>query len=324
MASPIRQQLALRAGYLDRARAYFASHGVLEVETPLLSNYAVTDPHVECLTAGTRQFLRPSPEYALKRLLSKGSGDIYEIGKVFRQGECSSRHNPEFTLVEWYRLGFDLQAIINDTVDFIRAVAADSRYPITQVKQLKYAELFAHYAGIDPLAESSETLSRYAVAKLGEQLSKDLPGALGRDRQAWLDLIMTHIIEPALQQSEPDTLIAVTHYPAAQALLAKLSDKHPGTAERFEIYYRGNELANGFFELQDPVEQRRRFMLDRQQRAAVGLPVHAIDEALLTALSDGLPECSGVAIGLDRLIMSCEGYSRIADTLALSEQNNQQ
>jgi len=323
MISPARQRLLVRAGYLNRARQYFADAGVLEVETPLLSNAAVTDPHVDCLPAGNQQFLRPSPEYALKRLLCEGSGDIYEIGKVFRQGEHSRRHNPEFTMVEWYRLGFDLQAMITDTIAFIKRLAADARHPVGAVKQLTYAELFAEFAGVDSLSAPTENLKSYAIGTLGDQLSIDLPAALGSDRQAWLDLIMSHVIEPALQRNNPETLIAVTHYPAEQALLAKLSEKNPETAERFEIYYRGNELANGFYELQDPIEQRQRFMKDRVKRKAVGQPVPDIDEAFLTALTRGLPECSGVAVGLDRLMMSCEGYSRIDQTLALSTNNIQ-
>ena len=314
MPSVTRQRLKVRAKYLRTARAYFDAQNVLEVETPILSNRAVTDPHVNCIRAGSKLFLRPSPEYALKQLLAQGSGDIYEIGRVFRDGEAGSRHNPEFTMAEWYRINFKLRQIISDTVDFITHLAATSPHPVTRVEQIQYTELFRHVTQLDPLSASAETLADYAMSKLADQLSPNLRKALGDDRQGWLDLLMSHHIEPKLK---PDTLTVVTHYPAEQSLLARLSDEFPGTAERFEIYYRGYELANGFHELTDPQEQRQRFLNDQKIRASAGAQVPEIDEALLNALKIGLPDCSGVAVGIDRLIMGCEGYRHISDALAL-------
>jgi len=310
----MRQRLEIRAKYLRAARAYFMAQNVLEVETPILSNCAVTDPHVNCIGTGDKLFLRPSPESALKQLLAQGSGDIFEIGRVFRDGEAGSRHNPEFTMAEWYRINFGLRQIITDTVNFITHLASESPHPVSRVEQQQYRELFRETTRLDPLNASAETLADYAMSTLADQLSPDLRKALGDDRQGWLDLLMSLHIEPKLP---PETLTVITHYPAEQSLLARLSDEFPGTAERFEIYYRGYELANGFHELADPQEQRQRFVNDQKIRAAAGVPVPVIDEALLNALKTGLPDCSGVAVGIDRVIMGCEGYQQISETLAL-------
>ena len=194
MNPSIRQKLSLRAKYLNEARDFFMAHDVLEVETAILGTSAVTDPHVECMTTDDLMFLRPSPEYQLKQLLVAGSGDIFEIGKVFRDGEHGSKHNPEFTMVEWYRIGFKLQAIIDDTVSFISRLASQSKYPVVKVEQLSYREAFLEHAGFDPFSTDIETIKSSTLLLLAGKLSPNISSAMGDDKQAWLDLLMSHCI----------------------------------------------------------------------------------------------------------------------------------
>jgi len=308
----LRLRLQARAGYLQRARNYFANHQVLEVSTPIITSHAVTDPHIDsvaCFSGDTPSgWLRPSPEFHLKRLLADGSGDVFEIGKVFRAGETGSRHHPEFTMVEWYRQGFSLQAIIDDTTDFIRAIGSASAYPPDRIVQLRYVDAFQKYAAIDPLTASHIELASAAESFLGDVVTQQLKDSIGDDRNVWLDFLMSHHLE---KQFDPEQLTVITHYPADQASLARLSPDDPRFAERFEIYYRGIELANGFKELLDPVEQRQRFEQDQLTRKAMKKPAVNIDETFIRALESGLPDCAGVAVGLERVIMCCEGYTHI-------------
>ncbi len=319
----LRQRLELRAGYLKRARAYFETTGVLEVQTPVLGRFAVTDPHVDCVETRSGGFLRPSPEYAMKRLLAAGSGDIYELGPVFRDGETGSRHSPEFTLAEWYRTGFDLQAMIDDTVAFIRHIQGGHADAEPDTVSRTYSELFAELAGLNPLEATLDDLKQCASDHLKDSLSAGLPDAIGDDRQAWLDLLLSHWIEPQLVKRWPDSLIVITHYPAEQALLARLSEPDRATAERFEIFYRGYEIANGFNELTDADEQRGRFAKDQHVRERNGQPVPEADTELLEALERGLPDCSGVAVGIERLMMACEQLDHISATQALADRQSQ-
>jgi len=312
----LRERVSTRARYLTKARNYFAKQQVAEVETPTITAHAVTDPHVDCL-AVENGWLRPSPEYQLKRLLCEGSGDIYEIGRVYRAGEHGSKHRQEFTMVEWYRCGYELQQMIDDTMGFMYSTSAGSNYPIKQSTQLTYCDTFFDTVGFDPLVAETAAIKEYALQSLANELSPGIADALGNDKQGWLDLIMSHLIEPALAASATSGMaIVITHYPAGQALLSRLSPDGQ-TCERFEVFYRGCELANGFFELADAGEQLARFEQDRDERRANKKPAPEIDADFIAALERGLPDCSGVAVGLDRLIMSCEGYDSIADTLSL-------
>jgi len=318
-APDLSTRLKVRAGYLQRARGYFAGQSITEVESPIVTAHAVTDPHIDslrCLSGDNRiKWLRPSPEYHLKRLLAAGSGDIFEIGKVFRDGESGSRHHPEFTMVEWYRLGFDLQDIIDDTIGLIKTLGSTAAHPPVQVDQIRYDEAFKRHLSVDPITADATELAAVAESLMNDEMSEQLKFSLGNNRGMWLDLLMSHCLEPLFNN---EALTVITHYPADQASLARLCPDDPRFAERFEVYYRGIELANGFKELRDAAEQRQRFEQDQATRKEFGKTVHAIDESFLQALEQGLPDCSGVAVGLDRIIMACEGYGRISDTLSLN------
>lgn len=227
----------------------------------------------------------------MKRLLAAGSGSIYQLGKVFRNGEAGRRHNPEFTLLEWYRPGFDLHALM-DEMDALMA----SLLGTPAAERLSYAEAFIRYAGIDPHAATAAELQRIAsVEKFSESLS-----LAGDDRDGWLDLLLTHLVEPHLGKERP---IFIFDYPPSQAALARIRPGNPPVAERFELYIDGIELANGYHELGDAREQRYRFEADRARRRDARLSDVPVDERLLAALEHGLPDCSGVALGVDRVLM---------------------
>lgn len=312
------QNLQQRARILTRIRAFFAERGVMEVETPILSTAAITDPHLESFTTrytgpghpgGTVLYLHTSPEFPMKRLLAAGSGPIYQLGKVFREGEAGRRHNPEFTLLEWYRPGFDHHALMDE----VAALAA----PLLGLKgraveKLGYREAFLRYAGIDPLSASLDELQACARG-LG------ITGFEGEsEREVWLDLILTHAVEPRLGR---DGLCFIYDYPASQAALARLNPDNPQVAERFELYYRGVELANGFHELADADEQRKRFAAELEARKEQGLVAVPMDEHLLAALEAGFPPCSGVALGVDRLVMLALGAESLAEVMAFTIDN---
>jgi lysyl-tRNA synthetase class 2 len=307
-----RERLALRATLLARTRAFFAARQVMEVDTPVLVNAAVTDTHIHSLSvdvsAGMRLFVHTSPEYAMKRLLAAGLGDIYQICHVARGFEQSRVHNTEFTLVEWYRLGFDLGALMEEVEALVRELC--TAHPALQVpaERLSYREVFARHTGLDPLDASRAQLLE-VIAPLGYRT----PG--GRDEL--LDLIMGAVIGPALGHA---CLTFVYGYPASQAALARLDPLDPRTAHRFELYMAGLELANGFHELAAAAEQRARFAQDLRERQQRGSPVHAMDERLLAALAAGLPECAGVAVGFDRVLMLAAGAAHIAEVLPFPTQ----
>ncbi|WP_336366243.1 EF-P lysine aminoacylase EpmA [Marinobacter sp. C2H3] len=308
---PVASRAALesRARQLAYVRGFFAQRGVLEVETPVLGRHGVTDPHLDsvAVSATTPEWsggvLQTSPEYHMKRLLAAGSGPIYQVARVFRDGERGRRHNVEFSLLEWYRPGFDDQSLMSEVADLVTGWLHCDR-PDT----LSYRDALRAFGGVDPFEASLETLrDRCRQWMAPEQLAD-----LGRD--GCLDLIMSLAVEPQLGQLRP---VFITRYPASQAALAKVSqeDGHP-VAHRFELYVRGVELCNGYWELTDPDEQARRFAADNQVRKALNKPVMTVDEALLAALSAGLPECAGVAMGLDRLLMLKTGAEDIAEVLA--------
>ncbi|WP_424683724.1 EF-P lysine aminoacylase EpmA [Frateuria sp. YIM B11624] len=304
--------LRLRAALYGLFRAFFAERGVLEVETPILSAAGNTDPNIESFTAafsghvdaGARErWMRTSPEFPLKRLLAAGVGDCYELGRVFRNGEAGGRHNPEFTMLEWYRVGWDHRRLAGEVVDLVQA-ALGLVGRRANVRVCSYRELFLDGLGLDPLVAPLETLQRPLA---GSNIDPE-----GLTRDDWLDLLITHRLQPAF----PRERVTVIHdYPASQCALARVRHEDPPVAERFELYLGPYELANGYHELNHADEQRARFERDNAVRRARGLREVPIDERLLAAL-DSLPDCAGVALGVERLLMCLAGTDAIADVLA--------
>lgn len=305
--------IRLRARLNAAIRGFFARRDVLEVETPVLSQAGNTEPNIASFSlefsgrtngAPRTRWLRTSPEYALKRLLAAGIGDCYELGRVFRDGEAGARHNPEFTMLEWYRVGWDHQRLIDEVAELINAALALVDRHAT-LERIAWRDLYRERLAIDPVTANDGELQR----ALGD-VRVD-PQGLTRDD--WLDLLLTHRLQPGFAD---DTMLAVFDYPASQAALARLRPGDPPLAERFELYLGPLELANGYHELIDPAEQRARFERDVSMREARGSVAPPIDERLLSAMRSGLPPCAGVALGIDRLLMAMLGSTRIADVLA--------
>jgi lysyl-tRNA synthetase class 2 len=306
--------LQLRARLYARIRAFFAERGVLEVETPILSAAGNTEPNIESfgtsfgghVDAGSRQrWLRTSPEYPLKRLLAAGVGDCYELGRVFRDGEAGLRHNPEFTMLEWYRVGWDHRRLIEETIELVQAALA-LRGRRAEVIRRNYREWFVDGLGLDPFTASIEEL-RAPLAEVridGGELSRD----------DWLDLLVTHCLQPALDR---DGIAVIHDFPATQCALAKVRAGEPPLAERFELFLGPYELANGYHELDDAAEQRARFEHDNARRRARGQRELPLDERLLAVL-DRLPACAGVALGIERLLMCLMPTDDIRDVLAFA------
>ncbi|TCV97577.1 lysyl-tRNA synthetase class 2 [Luteibacter rhizovicinus] len=301
-----------RAAVYHQIRAFFAERRVLEVETPILSAAANTDPNIESFStrfsghvdAGPRErWLRTSPEFPLKRLLAAGIGDCYELGRVFRNGEAGGRHNPEFTMLEWYRVGFDHRRLAKEVVDLIERLGVEAGRKL-DVLETTYRDVFQYALSIDPLTADESTL-RAPLAMFGVN-----PDGLRRDD--WLDLLMTHLIQPRFHR---DQITVIHDYPASQCALARIRAGDPPVAERFEVYLGVYELANGYHELNDPVEQRQRFERDNARRLERGDEALPIDEHLLDALA-ALPDCAGVAMGIERLLMCLGDTDAIADVLA--------
>lgn len=303
--------LRLRARMLRETRDYFAEQEVMEVETPILARATVTDVHLAslatCLAGSGDYYLQTSPEFAMKRLLAAGSGDIYQIARVFRDGERGSLHNPEFTLIEWYRTGFDANALMDDVTRLITRLVSPHR-SLAAPQRLTYRAAVRSIAGVDPLACSPEELH----ACLREH-GVPLPVPAPPERDDCLDLLMSTVVGPRLGAGR---LTFIQDYPASQAALARLKADDPAVAERFELYLDGVELANGFHELGDAAEQRRRFEHDLAQRRARALREPPPDERLLAALAAGLPDCAGVAVGFDRVLMGATGARSIAQVIA--------
>lgn len=304
--------LQLRARLYALIRAYFAEREVLEVETPILSAAGNTDPNIQSfhtafsghVDAGARErWLRTSPEFPLKRLLAAGVGDCYELGRVFRNGEAGGRHNPEFTMLEWYRVGWDHRRLMQETVELVEAALAIVERR-AEVVVTSYRQLFLDGLGIDPMHASIDAL-RVPLAEYNIG-----PDGLGRDD--WLDLLITHKLQPAFPR---DRITVIHDYPASQCALAKIRPGEPSLAERFELYLGRYELANGYHELNDAAEQRGRFERDNAVRRERGLREITLDENLLDAL-DAMPDCAGVALGVERLLMCLADTDAIADVLA--------
>ncbi len=284
-------------------RQFFAERGVVEVETPLLCRHGVTDPAIDPILlsdAGADRYLQTSPEYAMKRLLAACGEPVFQISKAFRAGELGPRHNPEFSLLEWYRPGYDHHQLMDEVAGLVMSCLGE--HPVSKTS---YRELFRAHLQIDPFTAPIEELQSVARDHID-------PGELSGERDLWLDLLLSHVIEPRLEG-----LCIVYDYPASQAALARIvTDGEVSVGQRFEVYVNGMELANGYCELADAGEQRRRFEADNARRRERGQPERPIDEYLLAALEHGLPECSGVALGIDRLLMLMVGATDIRDVLA--------
>jgi elongation factor P--(R)-beta-lysine ligase len=300
--------LQLRAALLAHARHFFADRGVLEVDTPVVVNAPVTDVHIHSARVQFADdpspfFLHTSPEYAMKRLLAAGSGDIYQICHVMRGMERGRQHNAEFTLIEWYRIGYSLDRLMSEVDTLVRHLLGDIAFTISS-ERLSYRAAFIRELHLDPCTVSLEELAAAA---------KTVGFVEGAGRDELLELLMGAVVGPRLGRN---ALTFIHDYPASQAVLARLNPEDPRTALRFELYCRGIELANGFEELASVTEQRARFEHDNQERQRLGLPTYKIDERLLAALQTGLPPCSGVALGFDRTLMLAAGASHIDEVLA--------
>lgn len=292
-----------RARLLQSLRAFFDARGYLEVDTPTLARTTVTDPSIESIAAGAR-WLQTSPEYAMKRLLAAGSGPIYQIAHAFRDGEAGRWHNPEFTLLEWYVPGYDHAALMDETEALLRSLAPAADWPA--FVRISYRDAFLQHLSLDPFETSVAELRDCARLR-----DIDLQAELSTD--GWLDLLMGEVIGPRLGRDAP---CFVVDYPPSQAALARVRDQNPPVASRFELYWQGLELANGFHELAEVAEQRIRFQRDLATRRENGQVEPQIDEKLLQALEHGLPDCAGVALGVDRLLALLLGRDSLASVLA--------
>lgn len=296
-------------------RRFFSGRDVLEVETPLLCRTTGTDPQLDFFSTSLHSpphnstlFLQTSPEFAMKRLLAAGSGSIYQICKAFRNGESGRSHNPEFTILEWYRVGFGLPQLMAEVADLLLGLLAPA-FVSLKVRQISYQQIFREATGLDALVFDAEAYATYA-RHLGVAEAVDL---CGDEHVLWLDLIFSYAVQPAMSE---DTLYLVYDYPAIQSSLARIHPDDPRVAERFEVFVNGMELGNGFFELADAAEQEARFDREMAHRQAHGLAAVEKDHLFLEALRAGLPDCSGVALGLDRLLMVATGRRSIDDVLA--------
>jgi lysyl-tRNA synthetase class 2 len=306
------KHLRLRAATYARIRAFFAERGVLEVETPMLSAAGNTDPNIQSfhtrfsghVDAGPAQrWLRTSPEFPLKRLLAGGLGDCYELGRVFRDGEAGGRHNPEFSMLEWYRVGWDHSQLAREVLDLLEKLLLEAGRNF-EIVETTYRGLFHDALGVDALTDPVETLR----AALGDvHINGD-----GLTRDDWLDLLMTHRIQPTFPR---DRVTVVSDFPASQCALARIRKVEPPVAERFEVYVGPYEVANGYHELNEPKEQRARFERDNAVRRERGQHEVPLDEKLLAVLGK-MPDCAGVALGVERLLMVLADTDRIADVLA--------
>lgn len=312
-ATALPDDLRRRAAVYRHIREFFHARGVLEVETPVLSQAGNTDPNIASFHldysgpsagGGRRRWLRTSPEFPLKRLLAGGIGDCYEIGKVFRDGEFGRRHNPEFSMLEWYRVGWNHLQLAEEAVTLLQELFASAGKPL-RVRDITYRDLFREAVGLDPHLADGSGLA--AAVSRHIRISQE---GLGRDDL--LDLLLTHVIEPAFAD---DQLTVIRDFPASQCALAKLRVDGVPVAERFEIYLGATELANGYHELNDADEQRDRFEKDLSRRLAAGSDTPALDERLLQSLAS-LPDCAGIAMGLDRLMLCLLGKTGMSEVVA--------
>lgn len=314
--------LQKRSQMLHHLRAFFYDSNAIEVDTPMLSKGATPDVHLRSLKSEVQipgfaelqtYYWQTSPEYPMKRLLCEGVGDCFYLGKVFRDGDVSPRHQVEFTMLEWYRLGFSMQALVDEVVALICQVLNKSAFHVEQIEQLTYRQAFAKYAQIDDIFSATalkcrQMLQTYQVP--------EIVGVAENDKVLWEQLVLTEIIEPQLGK---EGISIITHFPARDAALAQISTEDALCAERFEIFVKGMELANGYHELANADEYRQRFVESLSVRQALDLPSVALDENLLQTLKQNkLPDCSGVALGVDRLFALQQGLQEIAQGMAFS------
>lgn len=312
--------LRLRAKMLETIRYFFKEISVLEVETPLLCQATGTDPQLDffssiyhCAANKKQQndkvlYLQTSPEFAMKRLLAAGSGSIFQLCKAFRNGESGRFHNPEFTILEWYRIGFSLNELMDEVAELLFELL-DFQSVNKVAEKTTYVELFEKHTGLSPLVFCQKSYQQYA----DNNGIKDAVSLCGSDHSMWLDFIFSFKIQPALSDS---TLIMVYQYPAIQSSLARLNPDDSRVADRFEVFINGVEVGNGFFELADAVEQEKRFDEENQIRKMKGLEEVDKDRLFLGALNSGLPDCSGVALGIDRLLLIKENMKSLSDVMA--------
>ncbi len=305
------ESLKKRARIVSAIRAFFAARGVLEVETPALGRTGNPDPAVEPFRVqgdgpGPNYLLHTSPEFPMKRLVAAGSGPIFQICRVFRKGESGLWHEPEFSMLEWYRPDWDAPQLMAEIRDLLGTLNPDWSQP-GAFHSITYRRLFLHYLDFDPFLASTDEIqnlvARVGISYTGSEL----------DRDDWLNLILTHRLETHLGQDGPCFL---TDYPVSQAALAKIRSGDPPVAERFELYIKGVEIANGYHELTDPREQRRRFQEGNGARKSRNLAEMPLDPHLIAALDSGMPDCSGVALGVDRLVALLLGYDRLAPAIS--------
>jgi len=305
------ENLRHRAQLFDHIRDFFKQLDVLEVDTPVMSQCAVSDPFIDsfelnyCPVVGVDEqtyYLQTSPEYAMKRLLAAGSGAIYQMSKVFRNGEYGSRHNPEFTMLEWYQPGYDDHQLMDEVEALVVPILG-----LKSIERITYSDLFMRYLGFRPELVGVDRLVAETKKYVDITLQDD-------DPDTWLNLLISHVIEPQLKKV---AAIFVTEYPASQAALAKVRQNSVGewVAARFELFVNGVELANGYHELTDPQEQQKRLQIDQTHRERLQLPQRPLDYRLVEALEAGLPDCAGVALGVDRLLMLALNAGSIAEVI---------
>lgn len=311
---------------LQNIRAFFEARDVLEIETPVLSSTTVTDPHLDSIAIGhpsTQYFLSTSPEYCMKRFIARHRKSVFQVAKCFREGEAGSRHNPEFSMLEWYRIGFNMEQLMQEVEALLmQLIAMRSTHGVSEqptVVQTSYRRLFQGVTGFDPHVSTVEQCVQFA-----RRQQIDMPvgmaivqaqGLRGEaERDAWLDWIMSCLVTTALPENQ---LTFIYDYPQSQAALARCELHSAGykVAKRFECYLGTLEIANGYNELLDATEQAERFERDNAVRAELGKNAMPRDEFFIQSLQAGLPECSGVAIGLDRILMALSAQQSIAETL---------
>ncbi len=298
------ETLRARAELLARIRMFFAARGVMEVDTPMLSAHATVDFHIDSLRAADGRWLHTSPEFAMKRLLAAGSGPIWQLCHVFRAGDLGRHHNPEFLMLEWYRPGFDHHRLMDELIELLITLGVA---PAGSVERVTYRDAWLEHAGIDPSTDDVAALVRALSQRADPPAS-----SRGFDRDGWLDFGMAFVVGPRLAPVAP---CFVYDFPASQAALARVRPGSPPLAERFELFWKGQELANGFHELGEAAEQRARFEAERARRQAVGREAPPYDVHLIDALTAGLPECAGVALGVDRLLMLLLGLPELASAM---------
>jgi len=288
-----------RAKFINNIRKFFQNKNILEVETPLLSNTTVTDPHIDSIKVPAYGYLQTSPEFHMKRLLANGSGSIFQICKAFRDGESGRLHNAEFTMLEWYQLGYNHLDLMQEVDGFLQYLLGTAPAEI-----ITYQELFQKYLDIDP---HQITIAALQAIPADNKIciTSDI-----NDKDTWLNLLLSHCIEPHCGHERP---LFIYNYPASQAALAQIN---AGVAERFEVYINGIELGNGFHELTSPAEQLQRFDADLNLRRTLSKENIAIDQKFIAALEQGLPQCAGIAMGVDRLFMLQQNASSLADVVS--------